>query len=89
MSASLVVETSVQSLAQLRQEMEATGVTLCELTLPSVLLLADVCDALGLDARARRAVLGDEAIAWLEAWANTSVFPNHLPVTKAVALSLP
>jgi hypothetical protein len=53
--------------------MEATGTSICELSAPAVLLLADVCNALGLDESDQRLVLGEGAATWLEQWGSSPV----------------
>lgn len=74
----------VESLVGLRRELEESGVTVCEFVTPAVLLLADVCDALRLDERDRREILGEPALLWLEQWANAPVHVSRGPTAWAV-----
>ena len=67
---------AVTCLAKLRQELQATG-SWPAVEVPAALLLADVCQALGLNMSDQQAVLGVDGAAYLEAVANTPIILAH------------
>ena len=75
-----------EKLTGLRQSFEAEGAKLCAMHVPAVLLLSDVCDALGLSEEEWRTVLGPEGLQYLEGWRNT---PVRLNGKKKSALMAP
>jgi hypothetical protein len=66
----------VAGLAKLRQELEATG-SWPEVEVPAALLLADVCQALGLNLSDQQVVLGAEGTAYFEAVLNAPIVLAH------------
>ena len=69
----MVYPNAAAGLVKLRRELEATG-DWPGLETPAVLLLADVCQALGLSDADRQAVLGAEGAAYVEAVTKASLY---------------
>lgn len=66
---------TARTLKRFRERLEhgSDGESWAAMEIPAGLMLADVCDALGLDAVQQRDVLGDAATAFLEAVQDTRI----------------
>jgi len=63
---------NTQRLAELRRALEEAA-EIHELQVPALLLLDDVCRALGIIGTDRRKVLGRKAEQWLEQWSHAPI----------------
>jgi hypothetical protein len=72
-------QSNTKRLEQLSREMEEGATKIDDLEVPALLLLEDVCRALGLTEEERCQVLGQEAAQWVDVWASVSVTKTGLP----------
>jgi hypothetical protein len=72
----------VSRLSALRRELEAGAGRLSEIELPAVLLLFDVCNALGLSEAQQREVLGAEGARYIEALGRVPVMLTQTGVPR-------
>lgn len=71
----------LKGLRRLREDLEKDGANLAETEAPVLLVLADVCDALGFNAAVKKVVLGVENMEKVEEWQGARLYrmPSALP----------